>query len=225
MQADTQKSANEENMGELLKNSVSEFCDGTTIHGIPRIANSSNHVALGIFWALCTLGMTIYSIFSCKKVFDSYYSWPTSTKISTVIENPTLFPKVTICNIKFLDCSKNETLGFIKQNSIKDEFSARVAMGNSNLSDKEKKQLGYSISGMLNKCFFNSKKCSPDQFPFFYSAAYGNCYSINSGYYANGSNQTIFSSRSKGVKNGLRLAINLGDPSADLYDTYVCYFV
>ena len=224
MESEGQKSPNEENvsinLGNLLKNAVTEFCDETTVQGLPHIQKSSNHIALRIFWALCTLASAIYCIISCKNIFDNYYSRPTSTKISLVNEIPSQFPKVTFCNIKSLDCSKNETLNFINQNGIFSEFDTRVAMGNSNFTYSEKHQLGFSIDDMLYECIYNNKKCSSYYFSYFYSETYGNCYSFNSGYYANGSNQTILTSRSNGVKNGLQLAIYLGDPSVDIYHTY-----
>ena len=84
-----------------------------------------------------------YCIIACKSIFDTYYSRPTSTKISLAKELQSQFPKVTFCNIKSLDCSKNETLEYINQNVINDELDARIVMGNSNLTDNEKEELGF----------------------------------------------------------------------------------
>ena len=72
---------------------------------------------------------------------------------------------------------------------------------------------------MFYDCTFNNKNCSKDDFLYFYSTTYGNRYSFNSGYNADGSNQTFLTSSSSGLKNSLQLKIYLGKPSLDVYNT------
>ena len=155
MEFEGQKTSNKENVftivvneekvsttvGSRVKDVVSEFCDDSTIHGVKNIGKTENHICFRIFWALCTIASTIYCIISCKDIFENYYTRPTSTKISLVNEIPTQFPKVTFCNVNTLDKSNNETLNFINQTEIFNEFDARVVIGNSNLTDIEKKNL------------------------------------------------------------------------------------
>jgi hypothetical protein len=135
-----------------IRDVLLEFCDDSTIHGPKNMSKSTNHIALRIFWVLCTTASTIYCIYSCVQLFQTYYSWPTSTKITFAKEVPTQFPKVTFCNLKSLDCGKNETLNFINDTGIIDEFDARVAMGNSNLTSAQNKQLVFLIDDLLVDC-------------------------------------------------------------------------
>ena len=64
-----------------VKDACLEFCDDTTFHGFTHVAKPSNHIALRIFWALCTTASAIYCIISCKTIFDDYYSRPTSNSL------------------------------------------------------------------------------------------------------------------------------------------------
>jgi hypothetical protein len=54
--------------------------------------------------------------------------------------------------LKSLNCGKNETLNFINDAGIIDEFDARVAMGNSNLTSAQNKQLVFLIDDLLVDC-------------------------------------------------------------------------
>jgi hypothetical protein len=221
---ESQKSSNEKNISTTIGNRIRdvflEFCDDSTIHGPKNMAKSSNHIALRIFWAMCTAACTAYCIYSCVQIFQNYNSWPTTTKITLAKEIPTQFPKVSFCNLKSLDCGTNDTLDFINQTEISDEFDARLEMGNSNLTIAQKKKLGFSIDDMLVSCKFNMQECNSSVFTYFYSETYGNCYTFNSGYNSNGSNQSILTSSSSGSNFGLQLIIYLGDPSVDMYRTY-----
>ena len=51
-----------------------EFCDDSTIHGPKNMGKSTSYVGLRIFWALCTTPSTIYCIYSCVQLFQTYYS-------------------------------------------------------------------------------------------------------------------------------------------------------
>ena len=207
----------------LLKNVLLEFCDDTTIHGCKNIGKESNNMVLRILWVCCLLACSSYCFYSCSQIFQNFYSYPSTTKISVVQEIPTLFPAFSFCNAKSLNMSSNLTRDYVKlhASSIIDEASVRFLTGNDqNLSETARKEMGFQIEEMLIYCYFNFKFCNYSDFKYFYNPLYGNCYTFNSGFFDNGTERKIETVSSNGYNYGLQIALYLGDPSADLYDTY-----
>ena len=52
-------------------------------------------------------------------------------------------------------------------------------INNKNLTDQERKSLGYELSNMLISCRLSYQKCNESDFTYFFHPFYGNCYTFN----------------------------------------------
>jgi len=63
-------------------------------------------------------------------------------------------------------------------NEIKQDFYNYIF---TQLNDADKKSLGYGLDEMLITCLYNNRKCTTNDFNWYYSYDYGNCFSFNTG--------------------------------------------
>ena len=125
----------------------------------------------------------------------SYFSFHVITISRTIFETPTFFPKVTVCTIN-------------KYASLYGYNFTTLALANENdLTSDEKKKLGHALSDVLISCRFNYKKCTAQNFTWSFDSKYGNCYTFNSGFDANGVTTDIEQSMLAGVNYGLKLEL------------------
>ena len=148
-------------------------------------------VFLTIF-VLTTTGLASYLVI--HSIVD-YLTYGVSTTSRTIFENPTLFPKVTICNL----------------NSYTTEFAYNltrqgVYYGN-DLSNEDKSKLGHYLEDILIECKFNGFQCTPKNFTWSFDEVYGNCYTFNSGFDSNGNRVDLKQSKISGPRSGLQLKV------------------
>jgi hypothetical protein len=216
---------NNQNLSFLVKRVLLDCLTETTFHALPKISKKNNHLVMKIIWLCSLIACTIYCTINCVQQFQEYYSYPTSTMISTIEELPTQFPAISFCNVKLLNRSNTKTMDYINNNpsiSQAGHFLLRFAYANDqNLKVKDRKELGYKIENMLvfqspnYWCNFNNDFCYPNDFTYFYNPAYGNCYSFNIGFDNNGSKVDIKNTSTSDKMYGLMVALFLGDPSVD----------
>jgi hypothetical protein len=134
------------------------------------------HVTLKIFLILFVLASTSLASYLVVSSILSYFTFDVSTTSRTIYETPTLFPKVTFCNVNWF---ATEFAYNLTQKAIK--FSQVM-----HLPSDQKKKLGHSLSDILVKCFFNSHPCYPTDFTWSFDVNYGNCFTFNSGFDSSG---------------------------------------
>lgn len=81
------------------------------------------------------------------------------------------------------------------------------------MTQSEKEELGLTLKDMLISCIFETKPCSSDDFSWSWNVLYGNCYSFNSGYLANGTSVADKTMSRSGWYDGLGLELYVGRPS------------
>lgn len=94
-------------------------------------------------------------------------------------------------------------------------LKANVANSFASLKDSNEKNLtfkslGFSIETMLISCFFNGEKCSAENFTWFISFEYGNCYAFN--YHVDNNNNSTkpLKTSQAGIGSGLTLELFVG---------------
>jgi hypothetical protein len=166
-------------------------------------------------------------------IFTSYFKYKTSVRYKTILESPTDFPAITVCNLNPIDgytdetmnyvammeqkynvsrnveLTDNETLAIVEVLDVKAKFRSYVTF-DQNLTDSQRESLGFTLEKMLISCFYNGIECSTKDFVWFYTHEYGNCYMFNSN--INSTNSTIKKTSKTGISNGLRMELFVGIP-------------
>jgi len=164
------------------------------------------HLLMKIFVVVILVLVTGLSSYLAIESVLSYFDYEVSTMFRTVYETPTLFPKVTICNInpfttensyKFLkEINKvyfpdadffNQTQMSSLSYSAKRSLLWRIyLLATSKMNDAfytidDKKKLGHSIEDIILACKFNNQVCSAQDFEWKFDRLYGNCLVFNAG--------------------------------------------
>ena len=153
------------------------------------------HLTLKIFLSTFVLASSGFASYFVIKSFMDYFSYRVSTETRTVYETPTLFPKVTICNINWFTTQ-------YAFNSLQN--------GNNNpnnLLSFLKKLLAHNLSDILIDCKFNSNPFNKSDFVWSFDKDYGNCYTFNSGFGSNGNKTDLKKSTISGPDYGLSLTV------------------
>jgi hypothetical protein len=187
------------------------------------------------FWTLSLFvanGLNAYLIISS---IMTYLSFSVSTSSKTIVENPTDFPQITICNnnqfctlkaIEFLkqinrqvqpdlDIFNQTQLSQMsiesKEKTIRFVYNAAVArMLSKNFSDEQRKSLGHSLDEILYECKFNNQKCTSNDFKWKFDRYYGNCFVFNSGFNASGHKVDMKRSLMPSSVYGLQISFYIG---------------
>ena len=200
------------------------------VQGVLKVAHA-DHMIIKVFWIVALViasGLCAYLIVESVVTYLEYRVFTTSR---TVIETPTEFPKVTICNYNqfstkyayelissindeyypgqnVFDAAQTQNMSSVdKYNlilSVYTHVTSRVL--SKNFSDTERQKLGQSLDDILYSCLFNNQACSADDFVWRYDRYYGNCWVFNSGYNASGHYVGLKKSSIAGQGFGLQLA-------------------
>ena len=156
-----------------------------------------------LIFVLVTSGLASYTV---VQSFMSYFAYEVTTVSRTLLETPTLFPKVTICNLnmftsehafhflKKLDSQASHGLFDSPANLTYDEsssmasmlyFKAKCIVNGKHLSEQQKKTLAHSLDEILLSCTFDDKPCNASDFSWTFDPFYGNCYAFNNGLNSN----------------------------------------
>lgn len=207
-----------------IKSVFLDWIKSFTAHGIPKIFKT-NRTLTRILWIMFSLISTILCAIMLYESISSYYKRDVVTRIRQIYKTYMSFPTITICNTNIF--TTNYSLVLIDQIMSRNPnvFSSRIigtnlqpqvsklkyfsiSFANSfNLSDEERKKLGYSIEQFLLTCSFNQIDCNEKDFDWYYDLIYGNCYRFNSGF-----NSSIRKVAKTGKFYGLRLELYVGVP-------------
>ena len=156
----------------------------------------SRHILLKIFFFLfvvITNGLASYLVIES---IMNYLAYDVTTKSRTIYETPTLFPKVTICNLNMYQTEY--AYDFLQYTEYQDP---------SFLSIEERKKFGHDLNDILIECSFNGYTCSSSDFTWSLDLRYGNCWTFNSGFNQNGSQVNLKESIISGPSYGLYLQL------------------
>jgi hypothetical protein len=178
----------------LTKALVQEILYNSFGQAVIKIIYSPNLV-LKIFLLIYVLGSTCFASYFVIHAFICYFTYGVSTMTRTFFETPTLFPKVTFCNI-------NQFTTEFAYNLTK----MNITSGNS-LSTADKRKLGHDLDDILIDCWFNLKPCNASDFSWSFHRVYGNCYTFNSGFDSNKTKIDLKKTSISGLDYGLTLTL------------------
>ena len=226
-----------------LKEKLYEHMETTPIHGIPNIVRSK-------FWYMKLFWILFFTLFACfgawliaKALFD-FFEYPVVTEIERVIESQPEFPAVTICNLDALQTKHAADymdkmlfqLYEIQRKDLRNEPTPQVhaklvgirklvlnELSNPSVDDKTKQKFGYTLEETLIDCHYNNENCMHrvhEDFNWYYSYKYGNCFTFNSGLaYRSRMANHVKSVSKPGIRFGLRLELFAGIAHDSLYST------
>ena len=178
-----------------------ETLDNSLAHALIKIYETP-HASLKFFLLVCVLVSSGLCSHLIIQLFVEYTNYCVLTTQRTQYEMPAKFPKVIICNINpfttkysiefitsvnrqfnpdydiFNETQMNELNLNDKANMINDIYTlARFEMNG--LNESEKRKLSHSLENVMQKCLFNFKKCSMNDFKWIFDPWYGNCWQFN----------------------------------------------
>lgn len=170
---------------------IREFALNTSTHGLPGIARSQS-IHNRVFWTLSTLFFTGIMLFFVIESIEDYFSYPTQTSVSFIVNRSQDFPAVSICNYSplrydtfikpflnytnsknFTNTSDTSTISAIQSSYIPD-FLIYQLNTNQSLTD-----YFFPLKSMLMWCFYNGVTCQHTDFITFLSSSFGQCYTFN----------------------------------------------
>ena len=134
----------------------------------------------------CSTGMAGYMVINS---IINYYAYRVVSTSRTYHEIPSLFPKVTFCNLN----KYTTEYGYIT-NDV-------------NLTSSQRKLLGHDLDDILINCEYSFRECNSSDFVWSFDEAYGNCYSFNSGFDSKGNKVDLKQSAFVGSDYGLYMEL------------------
>ena len=214
---------------------ISLWLQYSTFHGLPNIGKNNNYI-IRLVWLTFVVTSFSYCFYSLVQCFVNFYKYEVTVSIKNVDELPSTFPAVTLCNIN--PFNEAYALDYINQNvpfancfnltnvtefnhcfnsdSVPKAFTGfvqnvKLFMAARNLSETERKYFGYDLlRDMLVFCQYFRRPCGPNNFTWFWSNTYGNCYTFNKIVNLNNPQQVLKTSVS-GDLNGLQLELVSGE--------------
>ena len=188
-----------------IKDLVKETLYNSVAQAIIKICLTPNLI-LKLFLALSVLFTTSLSFYLITQSIIIYLKFEVNSLSRTLFEIPSVFPKVTICNIHpftskasldfikewnkgnealfnllFNDDYKITNMSYKQRNQLIKKISAySLSKMNQITNETILKQFGHSIRDILLDCKFDNSPCSYEDFKWEFKKMKGNCFSFNS---------------------------------------------
>ena len=206
---------------DLIKKEFIEWTKNSTAHGITNIFKDEKPKFIRLMWLFLFVASSIYCCYSIIISLINFLDYDVLINIDIEKDILAEYPVVSICNLNqysnnqfdnYIQKILNDNNLTISQNkSLTEQIDLMNLMVKSNIMlnvpDQMKKNLSLSLDKMIISCLFAAQSCSFNDFEWFYSNEYGNCYRFN---YAS-SNKRV-QTRS-GKYYGLRLELYVGEIS------------
>jgi hypothetical protein len=82
---------------------IYNWAENTTAHGVSHVFKKNSHPLIRLIWLIFILGLFGYMCSTIIKQVISYFDYGVTTSTKYIIETPTNFPAVDICNLNAFD--------------------------------------------------------------------------------------------------------------------------
>jgi hypothetical protein len=117
----------------------------------------TRYIIVRIFLALFVLVSSGLASYLVVDSIITYFNFEVVTTVRTIYETPTLFPKVTFCNI----------------NSFQTKYAYELFLSGitpvHEISNEQKKLIGHELKNILIECWFRNVKCDAKDFTWSFS--------------------------------------------------------
>jgi hypothetical protein len=152
------------------------------------------YLIIKYFLFLFTFASTGLSFYLIAQSINDYLSYQVITTSRTIYEIPTLFPKISFCNVNWQ--TTEFAYNFLELNQQREEVDNEI-----------RRKFGHHLDDILLFCLFDYKPCNSSDFVWSYDNNFGNCYTFNSGYDSNGVKTELKKSNFAGPTFGLQLTL------------------
>jgi len=164
-------------------------------------------------WTLVLIGSSGFTFWSISKIILEYFNYEVISKTTMVYENPTKFPTITICDNNPFTSIQAQMLfeAIIKKSNLSPSDPnifrfAKMRASSRELNDAERKRLGFDLQNKLKSCSFAGQECNANDFLWYWSFDYGNCWQFNSGFKPHNQKVDLLNAQI-GIDFGLQLLI------------------
>ena len=162
---------------------------------ILKLFETNQHLTVKLIIFLFVIATSCLSSFLTIQSCLSYLSFEVITTTRTIPEVPTIFPKITFCNLNpFTHSNSIEFFKDLNENSdenlsYKEKYGLWHGLYNKGLVNMNKlrftnftliKHLSHNFEDILLSCRFNQNSCNVSDFQFVFDKSFGNCYVFNS---------------------------------------------
>lgn len=186
-----------------------------------------------IFWITCVLCSATACGYMISQTFIIYLSYETVSKTETILEIPSAFPTVSICNLNPFQTAEGVEFAnqILAQNYAEMQLQMSVPVSqmtsvnyyemkyfiatnaaNPNLTDEYRQSLTIQLNSMIISCYFDLIVCSASDFEWYFDNMYGSCFKFNSGKNSIGESVPERFSTKTGPVNGFILELYVGNP-------------
>jgi hypothetical protein len=207
------------------KNTLKDIAENSNVHSLSHIVRTE-YLFVRIMWVFAVITATICCLILISLSIIQYYEYNVVTDYKISYQASSNYPTITICNTnpfvtkKAYDFVNNYAVlnnltyeEYLKTFEDDDEllYVSAVNHAATNFTDEQKKEMGYSLNSTILDCFFGSAyECGENDFSWYYSPKYGNCYRFNSGKNMTGGDIDIKRSFGPGSDFGLKLTLFVG---------------
>jgi hypothetical protein len=183
------------------------------------ISIETSHIILKTFLVIFLLVAYGLAAYTTIELILTYLQYDVTTTSRTIYETPSVFPKVTFCNLSpfttrsGLEYYVNQLFSDSQLTNLSYNSKFLNAMASKvfafdralNSNDSVKKSISHSLEDVLIGCKFNYQSCTSADFTWEFDNFYGNCFSFNSGFNSSGHKVDLKMSSLAGSSYGLQL--------------------
>jgi len=137
-----------------------------------------------IVWSFFTIVSFLFCVKQSKETVNEFLSYKTVSLFETVIEVPSPFPAITLCNLNPFQTPQGlQIINEILKNSSVNLNSLEKKRVSLNVISSKYSSMKRKISFDLNKtllfCSFNVEECNSNDFDWYFDRFFGNCFRFN----------------------------------------------
>lgn len=203
----------------------------TTIHAIPNLTTTDS-IILRFLWIFAFISSFTYCFYLIILTLKNYLEYSVIVNIQVISDEPIEFPVISFCNLNRLNPDNSALFSdytnslFSKINNLSSSIQSNNSIAwvrydfarsylnsqlNMDLNDSSLRKIGFDLeSSMLLTCIYEQSICTSNEFYYFKSFKYGNCFSFNYGLDSKGNSIPIKNGIDIGKENGFKLELFLG---------------
>ena len=177
------------NFSTQIKIEFFDWIKNSTSHGLPQVFNRDKPLIIRLVWLALFVASSVLCFISIIQSIQVFYEYEALIKIEIEKDISVQYPTISFCNLNQYQTSfaidfvksiiSNENISFGNETDSLNKIEFLTKSNLVNTTNEFKNSMSYSIETMIISCLFAALPCSKNDFEWFYSNEYGNCYRYN----------------------------------------------